>query len=96
MAIMVQYADKTFGHVQNSELDELIGSGKIVAFRRASGWVEVGIDPVRVKGGSSEYAGVDRRSVTVTKSCLTCPDFVDSTCAVETCSQRKSLQGKSS
>ena len=46
MAIMVQYKDNSFGNVRNEALDSLIDSSNIVAFRRKSGWVEIGSDAV--------------------------------------------------
>lgn len=95
MAIMVQYKDNTFGHVLNNVLDELINAGRVVAFRRASGWVEIGIDSLRANGASAEYEGAERRSTTAKRNCLTCHEFVDSLCRTDACSFRLSLQGKS-
>ncbi len=47
--------------VSSLELDRLLEDGSLRAFRRMSGWVIVGQDPVRGKGGSS-YGGQERRS----------------------------------
>ncbi|MCM2359051.1 MAG: hypothetical protein NDI77_12945 [Geobacteraceae bacterium] len=95
MAVMVQYKDNSFGHVRNSALDELIGAGRIVAFRRGSGWVEIGSDPLRTNSAPAEFAGMERRSALEKKSCLTCPDFVDALCRHDLCQVRFSRQGKS-
>jgi hypothetical protein len=94
MAIMVQYKDNSFGNVRNEALDSLIDGNAVVAFRRKSGWVEIGRDPLRGGGVPREYAGEDRRSVAAGKTCLTCADFVDSLCRTNSCSLRLSLQGK--
>ncbi len=95
MAIMVQYKDNSFGNVRNEALDSLIDSNTIVAFRRKSGWVEIGRDPIRGGGVPRPYNGDDRRTVSSSnKNCLTCADFVDSLCRTNACSLRLSLQGK--
>ena len=94
MAIMVQYKDNSFGNVRNEALDSLIDGNAIVAFRRKSGWVEIGRDSVRGGGVPREYAGEDRRIAAANKACLTCADFVDSLCRTNSCSTRLSLQSK--
>lgn len=95
MAIMVQYPDNTYEKVSEDLLDELIDAGRIVAFRRASGWAEIGKDPVRSKTAPAGYAGAERRASAPGRNCLTCPEFVGSNCTSDTCSNRTSLQGKS-
>lgn len=42
------------------DLQQLIDEGKVTAFRRASGWVTVGIDQIRGCGGK-DYPGPERR-----------------------------------
>lgn len=42
-----------------NELDSLLEAGSLRAFRRMTGWVIVGQDPVRGRGGT--YEGRDRR-----------------------------------
>ncbi|KAF0218614.1 MAG: hypothetical protein FD174_2707 [Geobacteraceae bacterium] len=59
MMIRVLYHDNRSGTVKDYQLDDLITAGKIVAFRRSNGWVTIGHDPVRGKGG--EYDGQERR-----------------------------------
>lgn len=60
MMIRVLYKDNTSGMIKDYLLDELISSGKIVAFYRSSGWVAVGRDPVR-KDTPHSYNGQERR-----------------------------------
>jgi hypothetical protein len=60
MYINVIYFDDTPGVVDAGRLEDLIQSRRIIAFRRSSGWVRVGRDPVRGNGG--KYQGPDRRS----------------------------------
>ena len=59
MEIKVIYHDNSAGVVKDYLLDDLLRAGKVVAFRRSSGWVTIGRDPVRQ--GGSEYAGPERR-----------------------------------
>lgn len=59
MLIRVLYIDKTSGKVEECHLEALLATGKIVAFRRSSGWVDVRHDPIRGTGG--DYHGPDRR-----------------------------------
>lgn len=95
MAIMVHYTDDSYGYVKNNDLERLIDDGGIVAFRRSSGWAEIGKDPLRQMGKDSGYNGSERRVDAASRSCLVCGDFVDSICRTNSCSTRKSLQGKS-
>lgn len=59
MDIKVIYQDNHAGEVKDYLLDELIRKGRIVAFRRSSGWVTIGRDAVRQ--GQSDYIGPERR-----------------------------------
>ena len=46
-------------------LDVMLGNNLIVRFKRSSGWVTVGVDPVRTKNRrepSHLYSGHERRS----------------------------------
>lgn len=61
MAIMVQFKDNTYDFVLNSELDSLIASNSIVAFRRSSGWVDISKDPIRKELSPRRLFGRDRR-----------------------------------
>ncbi len=59
MRIPVIFFDDTPALVEAERLDELISYRRIQAFRRSSGWVRVGRDPVRGCGG--RYDGPERR-----------------------------------
>ena len=95
MAIMVQYQDKSYGFEETVVLDDLIAHKRIIAFRRASGWAEIGRDPIRVKGAVTEFAGVERRGRAGAMNCLTCAHFVESACKLNKCPARVSSQSKS-
>jgi len=47
MLIQVHYSDNRFDFVKDSMLHSLIESGAIERFKRSTGWVTVGLDPVR-------------------------------------------------
>jgi hypothetical protein len=57
--IKVIYIDNSAGVVKSSSLEQLIVTGKIVAFRRSEGWTKLGRDPLRGNGG--RYEGPERR-----------------------------------
>lgn len=59
MLIRVLYKDQAAGMVETSRLGELIAAGKVVAFFRSGGWVDVERDPIRGKG--RVYYGPERR-----------------------------------
>jgi hypothetical protein len=48
MLIQVNYPDNRFDYVKENILDTLIETKKITRFRRSSGWVTLGVDPVRI------------------------------------------------
>ena len=61
MAVMVQFKDNTYDFVLNSELDSLIASKSIIAFRRSSGWVDISNDPIRKNVTPKRLLGRNRR-----------------------------------
>jgi len=61
MAILVQFKDNTYDFVLNNELDGLIMTKEIIAFKRSSGWVDLSKDPVRNGSSRKQYVGVERR-----------------------------------
>jgi len=69
MIIPVKYSDGTMDRVQSMLLDTLILSGAIAKFKRTSGWVIVGQDPIR-KSGEKTKIPEDRRSELLTLSFL--------------------------
>lgn len=47
MLIQVNYPDNRFDYVKDAILDSLIETRQILRFRRSSGWVTLGVDPIR-------------------------------------------------
>ena len=47
MLIHVKRNDNHYDYVKDFMLDLLIDAKKVVKFKRSSGWVSVGIDPIR-------------------------------------------------
>ncbi len=94
--IPVCFKDDHYELVTTDNLERLLESGKIKAFRRATGWVIIGQDPLRGKGGS--HNGPERRmqrrrqcckglkhrlpKVTAQKeqACLTCINYMGGKC----------------
>jgi hypothetical protein len=60
--IAVRYADSSLGTVSKVMLDELIASGRITAFRRSSGWVDIAYDIIRKDSSQWRFRGLQRRS----------------------------------
>jgi hypothetical protein len=61
MKLQVIYNYDSIGKVNAKDLMRLIEENEIIAFRRSSGWVRIGTDPVRGAGG--EYDGPERRNI---------------------------------
>jgi hypothetical protein len=61
MLIQVMYPGNNFDYVKEFMLDDLIESRKISKFRRANGWVAIGLDPVRAIKQSNTFNGVEKR-----------------------------------
>jgi len=59
MKISVVFSDGTSGAVSSNELETMIKSKRIMAFRRYGEWVRVDFDPTRGEGGN--YDGPERR-----------------------------------
>ncbi|RII30216.1 MAG: hypothetical protein CXR30_07805 [Geobacter sp.] len=49
MLIQVKYPDDRYDYVKERTLDLLIESDKITEFKRSTGWVKIGVDPIRTK-----------------------------------------------
>jgi hypothetical protein len=59
-------SDGTQIHVTPRVLDVLLETNRVMKFKRSSGWVTVGLDPVRVKRRSDYceiYNGTERRII---------------------------------
>lgn len=61
MLIQVSYDDEKYDYVKDFMLDRLIQSGTISRFRRSSGWVQIGVDPIRTQKREN-YNGEERRT----------------------------------
>jgi hypothetical protein len=61
MLIQVILANKKYDYVKDFMLGNLIETGDVVGFRRDSGWVTIGTDPVRSSRANNEYQGIERR-----------------------------------
>lgn len=55
MLIQVKYPDNRFDFVKEYILDLLIENKQIDRFRRSSGWVTLGLDPVRTRKRDYTY-----------------------------------------
>jgi hypothetical protein len=62
MLIQVSYTDDKYDFVKDFMLETLLASGSIAKFRRTTGWVQVGVDPIRKARPSVPYSGPDRRA----------------------------------
>ncbi|MBJ6799842.1 GSU3473 family protein [Geomonas propionica] len=60
MLIQVSYDDNKYDYVKDFMLEKLIQSGAIASFKRRSGWVRIGVDPVRAPR-RKPYIGEERR-----------------------------------
>ena len=60
--IVVRYADSSLGVVSQTLLDKLIEFGRIAAFERSSGWVDIVNDPIRGKMSLWRFKGLQRRA----------------------------------
>lgn len=62
MFIMVELYDGNQVSVCQQGLDRLLENSLVKRFKRSSGWVTVGIDPIRSKLAHQEtYLGLDKR-----------------------------------
>lgn len=61
MKVQVLSHYDTIETVNVRDLRRLIAAGEVLAFRRSSGWVKVGSEPVRGDGGG-DYDGPERRN----------------------------------
>jgi len=61
MTIQVELIDGAICRVAPRGLDLLLGHCRVKRFRRTSGWVVVGSDPIRTKPAGPAYRGPERR-----------------------------------
>ncbi|MDH3807552.1 MAG: hypothetical protein OET55_03465 [Desulfuromonadales bacterium] len=64
--IEVIMSDGTYHHLTPQVLDVLLENNRVIKFRRESGWVAVGVDPIRLKSRSEAshiFNGHERRAI---------------------------------
>lgn len=61
MLVQVHWTNKRYDYVKDYMLDSLIEAGVVARFLRSSGWVTVGVDPVRSPNKKRSYSGPERR-----------------------------------
>ena len=59
MKIEVRFKDNTVDFVEDYFLQLMIDMNEVDAFKRTSGWVRVGVDPIR--RGRQSFSGSDKR-----------------------------------
>ncbi|MBU5613474.1 GSU3473 family protein [Geomonas azotofigens] len=60
MLVQVNWTNKRYDYVKDYMLDSLIKAGVVARFLRSSGWVTVGVDPIRATS-KKNYNGPERR-----------------------------------
>lgn len=63
MMIRIRYPDGRYDMVKVSQLDRFIAKNQISGFRRATGWVVIGRDPIR-RNSKEFYLGPEKRDPT--------------------------------
>ncbi|QWV91862.1 hypothetical protein KP004_11530 [Geomonas oryzisoli] len=61
MLVQVHWTNKRYDYVKDYMLESLIEAGVVARFLRSSGWVIVGVDPIRSSRVKKSYAGPERR-----------------------------------
>lgn len=62
MLIQVAYTDNRYDYLKDFQLDRLLELRQVAGFRRSSGWVRVGVDPIRERKKEFSYYGPERRT----------------------------------
>ena len=62
MLIQVAYLDNRYDYLKEFQLDRLLELRQVSGFRRKSGWVRVGFDPIREERRDFPYYGPERRT----------------------------------
>ena len=65
MLLQIISVDNQFDYVKDFRLDDLIESRKVKKFRRSTGWVTIGVDPIRTNKNVSIFDGIERRASVV-------------------------------
>jgi len=61
--VQVEWANNRYDYVKDFMLDRLIDAGGVARFLRGSGWVTIGVDPVRSNTPNHDYRGSERRAL---------------------------------
>lgn len=62
MLVQIEYNDNKFDYVKNTQLDGLLEKNRIRRFKRGSGWVTIGVDPVRTRRNILNFDAPERRN----------------------------------
>lgn len=63
MLVQVHWTNNRYDYVKDFMLDSLIEAGVVARFLRSSGWVTVGVDPIRSGIENPGHGGGERRSL---------------------------------
>ena len=63
MLVQVNWTNNRYDYVKDFMLDSLIEAGVVARFLRSSGWVTVGVDPIRTSSSQQKYNGSERRTL---------------------------------
>jgi hypothetical protein len=74
MLVQVKWKNGGFDYVRGFMLDCLLQTGVVESFLRSSGWVTLGLDPVRSTSGG--YDGPERRSANPSPEAGQSPAFL--------------------
>lgn len=88
MNISVILKNGTPDSVPDYLLSAMIEAGEVTSFKRSSGWVKIGVDPVRRGDPVFCYYGPEKRSLSQRRLCHTCPHFIETECSKEICQIR--------
>ena len=61
MLLQIILEDNRFDYIKDFRLNDLIASRKVKKFRRSTGWVTIGVDPIRTSKNEGTFDGVERR-----------------------------------
>lgn len=64
MLMQVIRSDNQYDYIQDDVLDGLIATGKIIKFRRSTGWITVGTHPTREHKRERTVKDKDKNAVT--------------------------------
>ena len=61
MLVQVNWTNNRYDYVNDYMLDSLIEAGVVTRFLRSTGWVFIGVAPVRSPRSNNPYDGPERR-----------------------------------